>query len=312
MRRRNHRQRLRGTQYAAHDPHGACGARAHHARRHLRERAALHRGSRSQPPLHHAFSRRALDPKLRIRLRRQCTAGEEVSRPAHRQLAGAHGRLAGGAHAHRRHRKSAGRDPLSGLRFPLRLRQDESGHADSARRLQGLESLDGRRRHRLAASGQGWPAVCHQSRIGILRRRARHQCQNQSQCLRHDSSRHHIHQCRAHCGQYALVGRIDRGQAGRRLAGPALRSCQWACGAAEFPFYRRGQAESQLFKAGRCPRRRADFGHRVRRPPPRARSARLSSPQLGTRRAGGRRGRLGNDGRRHGCGRGGCGAIPWP
>jgi hypothetical protein len=43
MRRRNHRQRVRGPQYAADDAHGPCGAGAHHGRRHVRERAALHR-----------------------------------------------------------------------------------------------------------------------------------------------------------------------------------------------------------------------------------------------------------------------------
>ncbi len=39
-------------------------------------------------------------------LRRQRLARQEMPRAAHRQLAGAHRGLAGGAHAHRRHRKS--------------------------------------------------------------------------------------------------------------------------------------------------------------------------------------------------------------
>ena len=75
------------------------------------------------------------------------------------------------------HRESAGRDALPRLRLPLRLRQDQSRHADTARELQGLEGLDGGRRHRLAASGQGREAVRHQSRGGLLRRRAGHQSQ---------------------------------------------------------------------------------------------------------------------------------------
>ena len=153
--------------------------------------------ARPEPALHHAFPRRALHQELRLGLRRQCPARQEVPCAAHRELAGAHRGLARGAHAHRRHRKSAGRDPLSGLRVSLRLRQDQSRDVDPAGRLQGLESLDGGRRHRLAAPGQGRQAVRDQSRVGLFRRGARHQCQDQSQRLRDDSPRHDFHQRRA-------------------------------------------------------------------------------------------------------------------
>jgi len=48
---------------------------------------ALDRGSESCAPLHHALSRRALDPELRLRVRWQRAAGQEVSCTAHRELA---------------------------------------------------------------------------------------------------------------------------------------------------------------------------------------------------------------------------------
>ncbi len=48
VRRRDHRQRLRGAQHAAHDAHGPRGARAHRARRQVREGTAFHRRSRTR------------------------------------------------------------------------------------------------------------------------------------------------------------------------------------------------------------------------------------------------------------------------
>ncbi len=49
--------------------------------------------------------------------------------------------------------------------------------------------------------GRGRTAVGHQSRGRLFRRRARHQRQDQPQCLRHHPPRHHLHQCRADGGQ---------------------------------------------------------------------------------------------------------------
>jgi hypothetical protein len=97
-------------------------------------------------------------------------------------------------------------------------------------------------------------------------------------------------------GQTALVGRPVRRQARHRLAGPALRPGQRSGRASELPLHRGGQTESQLFEAGRCAGRRADFRHRVRRPPPTWRPG-LSGPQLAARRTRRRRRRLGNHGR---------------
>ena len=208
---------------------------------------------------------------------------------AHRELAGAHRGLARRAHADRRHRKSAGRDSLSGVRVSVRLRQDQPRDVDPARELQRLESVDHRRGHRLAAPGPGRQAVRDQSRIRLLRRGSGHQCQDQPQRVRDHSPRHDVHQCRAHRGRQAVVGRPDRGQAGVRLAGSSVRSGERARRASEFALYRGRAAESRLFEARRCPRRGADFRHRVRRPPPLARTAGVSSAQLAARGAGGRR-----------------------
>ena len=78
----------------------------------------LHSTGELEPrtPLHHAFSRRAVDQELRLGLRRQRAARQEMPRPAHRELAGAHRGLARRAHADRRHRESPGRDSLHRLR----------------------------------------------------------------------------------------------------------------------------------------------------------------------------------------------------
>ncbi len=76
----------------------------------------------------------------------------------------------------RAHRKDLRRGSL-----PQRLRQDKLCHAHPARRLRGLEGLDGRRRHRLDQARRHRPAPRHQPRVRLLRRRARHQRQDQSQ-----------------------------------------------------------------------------------------------------------------------------------
>ncbi len=175
LRRRDHRQRLRRRQHEADDAHGRCRAQAHRARREVREGPALHRPARSRAPVHHALPGVARDPELRVGLRRQRAARQEVPCAADRELAGARRRLARRAHADRRRREPAGRGPLSRLRFPVGLRQDEPRHADPAGVDARLEDLDRRRRHRLAAPGPGRPAVGDQSRGGLLRRRARHQ-----------------------------------------------------------------------------------------------------------------------------------------
>ena len=56
LRRRDHRQRLRGTEHGDHDAYGPGGARAHRHRGQLRARAALDRRSQPRPAFHHALS----------------------------------------------------------------------------------------------------------------------------------------------------------------------------------------------------------------------------------------------------------------
>jgi len=75
---------------------------------------------------------RALDRELRLGLRRQRPARQEVPCAAHRQLAGTHRGLARRAHADRRPARSARRDALPRLRLPLLVRQDQPRHADPA------------------------------------------------------------------------------------------------------------------------------------------------------------------------------------
>ena len=107
----------------------------------------LHSIGRARPgaALHHALPRGTRDRELRFGLRRQRAARQEVPRAAHRELAGAQRGLARRAHADRRPAESARRDALRRLRLPVRLRQDESGHADSAGLAARLESVHGGR-----------------------------------------------------------------------------------------------------------------------------------------------------------------------
>ena len=62
---------------------------------------------------------------------------------------------------------------LRDWRLSLGLREDQLGDAGAACIHAGLEDLDGRRRHRVAASGTGRTAVGGQPGGGVLRRRAR-------------------------------------------------------------------------------------------------------------------------------------------
>ena len=196
--------------------------------------------------------------------------------------------------------------------FPSACGKTNLVDVDPARQLQGLEGLDGRRRHRLAAPRQGWPAVRHQSRVRILRRRAGHQCQDQSQCLRHDSLRHHIHQCRAHGGQSAVVGRIDRGQAGHGLAGTELSIRRTDL--------RRTRIRASPSRPSRIPaiRRWPTRPAGCRFPPSFSAAgaapgaARVSGAQLGARRSGRARGLLRKRPPPPRTPSASCAAIPWP
>ena len=90
--------------------------------------------------------------------------------------------------------------------FPSRLRQDQP--RDAAAHGARLARRDRRRRHRLDALRRGRPPLRRQPRVRLLRRRARHQLEDQPQ--RHaDDGRGQLdlHQRRAHRRRRRLVGR---------------------------------------------------------------------------------------------------------
>ena len=113
-RRAAHRLGLRGRQHADHDPHGPGRPRRARRRRRVRALPALgRRAARAGPgrravavqrrqQVHRALPRDAGDLVVRLGLRRQRPARQEVLRPAHRLGDGARRRLAGRAHAHPR------------------------------------------------------------------------------------------------------------------------------------------------------------------------------------------------------------------
>ena len=109
-RRRDHRQPLRRGLDARHDPHGQGRARPARGGRHVRPgRAQRRRAAGARPEgrrlalqrdqVHRPLPRDAGDLVLRLRLRRQRPARQEVLRPAHRQRHGPRRGLAGRAHA---------------------------------------------------------------------------------------------------------------------------------------------------------------------------------------------------------------------
>ena len=146
--------------------------------------------------------------ELRERLRRQCPAGQKVRGAAHRELAGARGGLARGAHAHPRTARAGREEHLRLWRVPQRVRQDQSRHARAAGFLRSrrLAHHFGRRRHRMALVRRGGPSARHQSRDRLLRRRARHVVEVEPAGHRHDYKEHDLHQRRPHRRWRCLVG----------------------------------------------------------------------------------------------------------
>ncbi len=109
---------------------------------------------------------------LRERLWRQRPAGEEMPGAAHRLGHGEAGGVDGRTHAHPApHEPRRQTVPYCG-RLPVRLRQDQPGHAHADHPR--LEMRVHRRRHRLDQDRPGRKTLCHQSRIRFLRRRPRH------------------------------------------------------------------------------------------------------------------------------------------
>jgi GTP-dependent phosphoenolpyruvate carboxykinase len=90
--------------------------------------------------VHHALPGRALDLVLRLRLRRQRPARQEVLRAAHRLGDRPRRGLAGRAHAHPQADEPGGRRQVRGRRVPVGLRQDQprDDRADHSR-LEGRD-----------------------------------------------------------------------------------------------------------------------------------------------------------------------------
>ena len=97
--------------------------------------------------VHRPLPRDARDLVLRLGLRRQRAARQEVLRAADRLGDGARRGLARRAHADPQADLARGQGQVRGRRLPVRLRQDQPGDADPDAR--GLDRRDGRRRHRL-------------------------------------------------------------------------------------------------------------------------------------------------------------------
>ena len=162
---------------------------------------------------------------LRLGLRRQRAAGQEVLRAAHRLEHRARRRLDGRAHADPRRRGSAGREDLRRRGVSQRLRQDEFRHADSARR----DSTAGRcgpSATTSPGSSRTRTAACARSirrPASSASRRARRAKTNPN-AMATLAQQHDLHQRRADARGRRVVGRHDRRAARRvpRLAGQPL------------------------------------------------------------------------------------------
>ena len=160
VRRRDHRQRLRRVLDADHGPDGHRGAGPDGRRRDVRALPALGgRPPRAGPgrravavqrgEVHHPVPRGADDLELRLRLRRQLAARQEVLLAAHRLGDGARRGLARRAHADPQAHLAGAAGLLRRGGVPERVRQDQPRDARADHR--GLEGRDPRRRHRLDA-----------------------------------------------------------------------------------------------------------------------------------------------------------------
>ena len=151
-RRRDHRLGLRGGVDAHHDPHGRGRARSPRRGRRLRALPALgghapRRGPgrrevalRRREQVHRALPRHPRDHLVRLGLRRQRAARQEVLRAAHRVGARARRGLVRRAHADPEADQPRGRVTLRRGRLPERVRQDEPRDARAvAARLEGRD-----------------------------------------------------------------------------------------------------------------------------------------------------------------------------
>ncbi len=183
-RRGDHRLRVRRGLDAHHDPDGQGRAGQDGRRRVLRQGAALDRRPAGAGPggravavqrhqVHHPLPGDPRDLELRLRLRRQRAARQEVLLAAHRLGDGPRRGLARRAHADPQADLAGEQGVLHRRGVPVGVRQDQP--RDAAADHPRLARRDPRRRHRLDAVRQGRPALRGQPRVRLLRRRAGHQ-----------------------------------------------------------------------------------------------------------------------------------------
>ena len=158
--------------------------------------------------------------------------------------------------------------------FPIGVRQDELRHAHPAQGVHEgrLGSDHRRRRHRLDQARRRRPHLRDQPRGRLLRRRPRHEREDQPQRDGVDPREHDLHQRRPHRRRRRVVGRHDRraAEARHRLAGQRLDARRRSQGGppqqplhgadVAVPLGRPGVQRSQG---------RADLGLHLRRPPQR-------------------------------------------
>ena len=175
------------------------------------------------------------DLVVRLRLRRQLAARQEVLLAADRQRHGPGRGLARRAHADPQADLAGGQGLPHRRRVPVGVRQDQPRHAGADH--PGLEGRDARRRHRLDAVRRRRPAVRGQPGVRPVRRRAGHRLQDQPERdAHHRQGQHAVHQRRPHRRRRHLVGGHGRAagapdrlarqrlDAGDRTSCPATRT----------------------------------------------------------------------------------------
>jgi hypothetical protein len=293
---RAHRLRLRRREHEAHDPHGPRSARRARDRRPVRAVRALGRRAtrtrsarralavQPRPQVHRALPRDARDLVVRIRIRRQRAARQEVLRAADRVDDGARPRLARGAHADPQAHEPRERGALRRRGVPVGVRQDQprDARADTSR----LDRRDDRRRHLLDEVRGRRAAARDQPGVRDVRRRTRNERRDEPQRARRAPPRHRVHERRAHRRRRRVVGRHDPRASGARgrLARQRVDSFHGhGRGPPEQPVHRSARAGAVGRSRVGGPRRRSDLGDPLRWPARERRAARDRGLRLGPR-----------------------------